>query len=552
MRYLLALCLLAQTVAVHARDQPNILLLMAEDMSSRVGAFGDAVAVTPNLDSLAEQGVRFDQAFTTAGVCAPSRAAIITGMHQISFGSQHMRTMSRPEGAYKSVPPAEVKAFPELLRRAGYFTYTDHKLDYQFSSPFIGSGPFTIWDDESMAADWTDRANGQPFFAYITFGVSHESGIFRPLGNWPNSALHFAMQVVRYWKGHRVVDGPVTPDQVNLEPYYPDTATVRADIARHYNNITQMDSQVGEVLKRLKSDGLLEKTIVIWTTDHGDGLPRAKRDIYDSGIKVPLIIRWPEQYRPEGMVPGSLDHQLISLIDLAPTILSLAGTNIPGYIQGRSISTAAEDSREYIYASRDRMDGTYDRRRAVRDHRFKYIRNWYPDLPTGHHLNYRSNQDMLIEMTAMFENNQLSPEQQLWFLPTGPEQLFDLDNDPHELNNVSTDPAYANDLARMRLALDDWQSRVADWSEEHENKMVERFMPEGEQLVTAAPTISFVEGRVVITSQTKGASLGYRIDGGFWQLYSEPVELGVDSSIEAKAVRYGWEESGVVELELLR
>ena len=202
MRLLIASVSLMLTLpALSAQPRPNILLLMAEDMSSRVGAFGDAVAVTPNIDALAAQGVRYTHTFTTAGVCAPSRAAHILGRHQISTGGQHMRTGSRPAGKYYAVPPPAVKAYPELLRAAGYYTYTDQKLDYQFAGVFPGSGPFTIWSDEGQAApDWRGRAPGQPFFGFRNFMVTHESGVFSPLGSMPNSVTHFIMQVMRWWR----------------------------------------------------------------------------------------------------------------------------------------------------------------------------------------------------------------------------------------------------------------------------------------------------------------------------------------------------------------
>ncbi len=533
--------------AVAASGQPNILVLMAEDMSDRVGAFGDAVAVTPHLDQLAKEGVRYPNTFTTAGVCAPSRAAHITGMHQISWGGQHMRTSTRPAGAYKAVPPAELKAYPELLRAAGYYTYTNHKLDYQFSGPIYGSGPFTIWSDEGGDTHWRNRQPGQSFYGLVNFDVTHESGVFLPLGHWPNSAMHFAMQVIRSWgRNLPEVSSEVDPASIIVPPYYPDTPTVRSDMARHYNNIAAMDRQVAELLAQLEADGLAENTIVIWTTDHGDGLPRAKRELYDAGIKVPMIIRWPEAYRPDGVVPGSLDERLISFVDLAPTVLALAGVPAPAYLQGRDFSNPDLEAREYIFASRDRIDAIEDRQRAVRDHRYKYIRSWYPQQEGGHPLSYRDNMEMMRELWVLKDAGQLNEVQLLWFMPPGKERLFDTWSDPYELNDLSADPAMASVLARLRGALGSWQQRVEDWSDEPEVVMVERFNPGGEQPQTPAPIISVREGRVWMENREAHASIGYRIDGGDWQVYTRPVVLKPGQGIEAKAVRYGWEESEVV------
>jgi N-sulfoglucosamine sulfohydrolase len=539
------LVLIACPAGAVIREQPNILLLMAEDMSPRVGAFGDPVAVTPNIDALAEQGVRYTNTFTTAGVCAPSRAAHILGMHQVSTGTQHMRSSA---GGYYSVPAAEVKAYPELLRAAGYYTFTDRKLDYQFSGTRAGSGPFTIWDAEGTR-DWQGRNNRQPFFGLINFQVTHESGVFTPLGNMPHSRIHLMMQLGRWWMLDEVESGVVKPESVTLEPYYPDTPTVRADIARHYDNIAHMDREVGQILRRLDEEGLADSTIVIWTTDHGDGLPRAKRELYDSGIKVPMVIRWPQAYRPEGVAPGQIDHRLISFVDLAPTLLKLAGVTPPNYLQGHNFAAPNAPARQYIYASRDRIDEVPDRQRAVRDARFKYIRSWHPDLPGGHPLQFRENIDMVREMQTLHEAGRLDAAQSLWFAAPGEERLFDLQNDPFELVDLSANPTFAQELVRMRQALDDWLERVTDLSAMPESEMIEVFYPDGVRPQTLPPAVSLSDNRLVAEPSTTGSSIGYRVNGGHWYLYSEPVEINEAESIEVKAVRYGWKASEVVELK---
>jgi arylsulfatase A-like enzyme len=530
------------------RGQPNILLLMAEDMSPRVGTFGDPVAVTPNIDALAEQGVRYTNVFTTAGVCAPSRSAHILGMHQISTGTQHMRSSTRRDGGYFSVPPPEVKAYPELLRAAGYYTFTDEKLDYQFSGVRAGSGPFTIWDAEGTA-DWRGRESGQPFFGLINFQVTHESGVFTPLGNMPHSRIHLMMQLGRWWMLDSIEGGVVRPESVILEPYYPDTPVVRADIARHYDNIAHMDREVGQILQRLEEEGLADSTIVIWTSDHGDGLPRAKRELYDSGIKVPMVIRWPAAYRPEGVAPGQVDSRLVSFVDLAPTILKLAGVALPDYLQGRDFAAPNAPPRQYIYASRDRIDEVPDRQRAVRGTRFKYIRSWNPDLPGAHSLQFRDNIDMVREMRSLHAAGQLDAAQSLWFSAPGEERLFDLQADPFELADLSANPDFAEELLRMRQALDNWLERVNDLSDMPESDMIEMFYPDGSRPSTLPPEVSFNGNRLVAEPATAGSSIGYRVDGGHWHLYSEPVEIGDADTVEVRAVRYGWEASEVVELK---
>ena len=535
-----------QVILNKEQDRPNILLLVAEDMSARVGAFGDVVAHTPNIDRLASLGVRYPNTFTTAGVCSPSRAALITGVHQISMGGQHMRTGSRPEGAYKCVPPSSVKAFPELLRQEGFFTFNTAKLDYQFSGALPGSGPFTIWDAENDTDLWRSREAGQPFFGMMNFMETHESGIFTPLGNKPNSIIHLFLQVMRK-VGMRQNEISVAPEKVVLPPYYPNTPSVREDMARHYENIATMDAIVGDILDKLEKDGEADNTIIIWTTDHGDGLPRAKRELYDSGLKVPMVIYYPEALRPLDFVPGTVDSQLVSFVDLAPTILNLANTATPDYFIGQNILNRDSIHRSYIYASRDRIDEIMDRQRAVRNDQFKYIKSWYPEQEGGHHMAFRDNLEMMKDLWDLKAKDQLTREQLNWFQSPGAERLYDLKNDPFELKDISKDSSYASELKVMRQALENWLDVTEDWSDIPENEMVNNFQPNGITEITPIPEIKIINDMVTMSSNVEGASVGFRIDEGRWELYTDPFSVIYGSSIKAKAVRYGWEESDEVE-----
>ena len=515
---------------------PNILLLVAEDLSPRIGAYGDSVARTPNIDGLAKRGTLYTQAFTTAGVCAPSRASLITGLHQIAFGAQHMRSSTGPLGEYFAQPPAEVRAFPELLRAAGYFTFTDGKLDYQFSGIAAGSGPFTIWDREGAADDaYRERASGQPFFGLINFAETHESGVMRPDGE-PHSPAHGFTQRARKARG--LVAAAVTdPADVDLPPYYPDLPAVRRDIARHYDNIHAMDQRVGRILADLEEDGLLENTIIVWTTDHGDGLPRAKRELYDSGIHVPLIVV------RSGQTPTT-DQRLVSFVDLAPTILRWAGLTPPAYLHGQAFD--AGPAREYIYAARDRIDEVTDRQRAVRDNRYKYVRSWHPDVAGGHPLAYRDNLDMVRAWRAARAKGTLPPAQSQWFLPLGRERLYDLEKDPHELHNLADSKTHQAELTRLSQALDAHLERVGDTGEVAETELRARLLVQGKVPTTPAPKIAVVGGQVQATSPI-GASIGFRQpDAPHWQLYVGPLP---SQPLEFRSVRYGWLASPVVRHE---
>jgi N-sulfoglucosamine sulfohydrolase len=457
------------------------------------------------------------------------------------MGGQHMRAYSGPYDYY-AVPPPEVKAFPELLRAAGYYTFVTTKLDYQFAWPLPGMGPFTIWDRERRSGAW-ETPGRTPFFGYMNFASTHESGLFTRW-TWPRSVSHAVAQASHIY-AHWNTEDQVFPEDVEVPPYYPDTLPVRGDIARQYNNVITMDRNVGEVLRRLEEEGLADNTIVIWTTDHGDGLPRAKRELYDSGLHAPMIIRWPEQWRPEGVLAGSIDERMVSFVDFAPTILSLAGAPIPGFIQGQAFAGPAEEApRQYVFAARDRIDEVPDRQRAVRDVRYKYIKN-YDQRAGGFHLDYRDNAPGMRDMWRALEAGELNEVQRQWFEPRPPQYLFDTDADPHEVNNLAADPLYADELERLRGVLAMHKARITDYSDMPEAEMAELFWPGGEQPVTAPVEYQQREGAVILSSATEGASIVYRIDGGEWQLYRAPVQLDTSVELEAMAIRYGWEESDV-------
>lgn len=528
--------------------QPNILLLMAEDLSPRIGSFGDPIARTPAIDRLAEQGVRYPNVFTTAGVCAPSRAALMLGRHQNSTGTQHMRTSDGPLGEYLAVPPPEAKAFPELLRRAGYFTYQHGKLDYQFSGVRSGTGPSSIWDAEDNDRQWADRDGDQPFFGMVNFMVTHESGIFAPLGTWPRGLFHFVMQLAQAnmrtgWTENVIATDPA---KVDLPPYYPDLPELRADLARQYDNIQIMDAQVAAILERLEQDGLADGTIVIWTTDHGDGLPRAKRELFESGIRVPMIIRWPESLRPKDLIPGTLDSRMISFVDLTSTILALAGVvDAPG-AHGHDFLDPRVPEREYVYASRDRIDDALDRQRAVRDERYKYIRSYHPNLASSNLSDFRENQAGMRAWRAAFEAGDLTDIEGRFFQGPGEEQLYDLDQDPFEINNLIASPEHMAIRERLRAAYADFEARIPDLGAIPESELRERYWPGGEQPVTRRPVFAAGDGRISLSAPDEGASIELSIDRSPFRPYVEPFTVSPGTRLSARAIRYGWEESPVV------
>ena len=534
--------------AAQASRRPNILWISNEDMSPRLGAYGDRLARTPTLDRLAKESIRFTHAFTTAPVCAPSRAAIITGMYQNAIGAQHMRTTEdrAPElpGPYLAVPPFYVKAFPEYLRAAGYYTTNRAKTDYQFGVPF------TIWDEIGANAHWRGRRDKtQPFFSVFNIELTHESQIF------PTSPAR---------KGKPLV---TDPKEVPVPPYYPDTPAVREELARVYDNIADMDARVGELLKQLEEDGLAEDTIVFYWSDHGDGMPRSKRSLYDSGLRVPLMIRWPKSLAP-AFKPGTVNDQLVSFIDLAPTVLAAAGVDIPAHLQGRVlVGPKAGAEPGFIFAARDRMDLEYDMMRAARDKQFLYIRNFHPELPYVGFIPYRNQSDIMQELLRLQAEGKLTGPPSLWMKTSRPaEELYDTVADPHQINNLAGAPAHRATLERLRQAVAGWMTRIADQGLINEPEMIQRMWPGGAQPETAAPYILprrttdvkrdaslTVKGptEVIIYVPTQGASIGYTTDEGptpTWRLYTGPIAVKAPMTIRAKAIRYGYKESAETRL----
>ncbi|MDF1823418.1 MAG: sulfatase-like hydrolase/transferase [Verrucomicrobiales bacterium] len=419
-----------------ADERPNILWLSAEDISAHFGCYGDPYAITPNLDALAEKGTRFTNVYTTAGVCAPCRSGIITGMYQNSVGTHHMRC--------NATLPDWLKPFPMYLREAGYYCTNNSKTDYQFSKPSSKE----IWDASSSKAHWKDRPDGAPFFAVYNFTGCHESGI----------ADKKKYQSVTGGLSGTERQDPEAFD--NLPPYYPDTPTVREDWKRNYELITAMDAWAGRLIEEVKAAGEWENTIVMFWSDHGIGLPRAKRWLYDSGTHVPMILRLPEKWK--GRSPEAVDDRLVNSVDFGPTVLDLAGVEAPDFQHGVSFLSEGPE-RNYVYGARDRMDERYDIIRAVRDKRFRYVRNFEPLKPYYQYMNTPEKGATMNEIRLAEAEGDLSGALALFSAGSKPvEELYDLEEDPHEVNNLAGDPAYREKLAEMKKALFEWQLEIGD------------------------------------------------------------------------------------------
>ena len=538
-------------------NQPNILWLIAEDMSPYLSTFGDSTINTPNIDRLAAQGVRYTNVYSPSGVCAPSRAAIATGMYPSSIGANHMRTGSHTQitglPPYEAVPPAQVKMFNELLRVNGYYCTNNAKEDYQFTAP-----P-TAWDANGLFAHWRNRDSEQHFFSVFSFMTTHESGLFEPYGILKNELrLHKAGDTTFQLAGHPYAktSAEETPIHIpkntkfHVPPYLPDNDVVQQDLWKMYNNIAEMDKQIGAILDQLEADGLLEETIIFFFSDHGGPLPRQKRLIYDAGLRVPMIVRFPNKANA-----GKTDDQLISFIDFAPTVLELAGVDLPNYLQGQSFLNKKNARRKYIHAAADRFDGHTDVIRAVRDNRFKYIRNYRPEQGYYLPIKFRERIPTMQELLRLRDLGGLNEAQAQWFKDEkAPEELYDCINDPHELNNLADQNEYKEKLIELRKEMDRWLVEIGDEPNKNERELIsELWQNAPAKPQTATPKITKKDGKVVITCSTKGASIGYKITGEnnkAWNIYNSPLEVKDGIGLKVQASRIGYMPSDTVSILL--
>ena len=540
--------------------RPNILWLVAEDIGQLLPMFGDSTIATPNLSRLAARAVRYPNTFVTAPVCAVSRAAIATGLHAASFGAQHMRNQWQSEDmetiglpAYLAVPDPEVRMLSQRMQEHGYFATNAAKEDYQFQAPKAA------WDEQDLRGHWRHRAPGQPFFSVFNFEITHESQTwttalrnlrYRP--GFEDDTSSIAAWGAHHPDGFMPLQVPADLD-VPVPPYLANTEATRRDVRRVYSNIAVLDEQIGVVLDQLEADGLIDSTIVVFYSDHGGPLPRQKRLLYDSGMRIPLIVAYPGGYRA-----GEVDSTVFSMIDLPPSTLALVGAEVPDYMQGTvQLGPDAAAPRQYAFATADRFDDQYDYIRAVTDGRFKYLRNYYPDRGYYLPVPYREQMAAMQELLRLRDNEGLSADQAQWFRASKPrEELFDTKHDPHELVNLAGDPAYAEEQAELSTALDAWRARIGDLGDYEEGELIEYLWAGGDTVALTEPVRieRLSDGRLRLASPTEGATISYRflpLDEGAkaWRLYTGAFAVPEGQRLEAVAQRIGYRESVAVVLE---
>lgn len=422
----------AGLAVAEAPKRPNIVWIVGEDMGPELGCYGDGLATTPNFDRLAKEGARYTKAFTHAPVCAPSRHGLITGQYPIKTGAMHMRS--------KLVTPPVT--FTKLLRDAGYFVAWPGKTDFNFNQPQDFADSKKNWWAE-------DKVPGQPFFGYANFTDSHESQV-------RNDGDKYAQNTQRLTPEQRC-----DPAKLKLPPFWPDSPEVRRELANYYDLVTAVDYKAGDVLQWLDKHGLAENTIVVFFGDHGRGMPRYKRWCYDTGTHVPLIVRWPGK-----IGAGSVRDGLVEFVDLPATMLALAGVKVPESFDGVPFLDAEGNeagARKYVHSHRDYMDEAYDRIRSVRDGRWRYVKNFEPEIPYSLKNDYMERGKTMQVWRQWDAEGKLDAVQSIHFRKTKPvEELYDSEADPFEVRNVINDPANKDKLTELRAEMDKWLAATGD------------------------------------------------------------------------------------------
>jgi arylsulfatase A-like enzyme len=407
-------------IIINAADRPNFLWLSAEDINTDLGCYGHPDAITPSLDSFAQQGMTYLNCWSVAPSCAPARTSLITGVYPTSCGAQHMRSDVRGSAA--------IRMFSSLLREAGYYCTVNGKLDYNLH------GYDNVWEHSSGKAHWRNCPADKPFFAVFNFTVSHESRINRA----PSPEVH-------------------DPQKLSLPPIHPDQPAFRRDWATYHDNITEMDRQFAAKLRELEEDGLSDDTIVFFFGDNGGGMPAYKHSGNQRGLHVPLIINVPERWRDRagpGYRAGSKSERLVSFVDFAPTMLSLADVAVPEWMQGSAFLGRYQGApHEYIFGFRDRGGSRVDRVRVVRDARYLYVRNYLPHQSAGRCALYGGTPKSMTVWEKLFKDGNLPPEQSSYWQPRQPEELYDLSVDPHCLKNLVVSGSPHDHVLRFRTVL---------------------------------------------------------------------------------------------------
>lgn len=509
-------------VIAQKEQKPNFLIIVCEDISPYIGCFGDSVAVTPNLDNFSKESIRHNNMFTCIGVSSPSRYSLITGRYATNDGANYMRA-NYFDKEFSIVAPKGVKCYTEQLRKQGYYCTNNSKTDFQFDSPL------STWDEQGNKAHWKNRPKGASFLSIFNLNITHESQI------WKRSNKPLA----------------VSPDKIILPPYYPDNDIVRHDMAVLYSNIKEMDSDFEKLLNELKETEEYKNTIIIFYSDNGGPMPRAKRELKDSGTKVPFMIHF-----PDNRGAGTIDSNLNMFVDIPSTLLSLANIKPASYMQGEAMYGKYKGkTRKYVFGATDRFDEQVEKRASIRDNQYLYIRNYMPHQSIYRPVKFRLDMPMMRNMLELLNKGELNDTQKQWFdNSAAPEELYDCTKDPHQINNLATHKEYKTLLNKMRkLYKSEWIDKYNGyWVNHTEKDFRKKMQPNGVTPQSPDPTVSYKNGKVTVSADHTCYSVSYQInskgmDGkaNHWILYSEPFDANANDKITIITNRIGYKQSKI-------
>lgn len=533
MLFLFALCLLSFSCTNEKKEENspankkhNVVWIVLEDQSPQFfPMYGDSTISLPAIEGLAKESVIYDNAFANVPVCAPARSTIILGMYTINTATHNMRTYNayNPKGeesinvpAYTPVMEAGVREFPKYLRAQGYYCTNNAKEDYNLQHT---DG---TWDESSKKATWRNRSAGQPFFSIFNYVKCHESGIWR------------------FGQDSLFAD----PTKVNVPPYFPDNDIVRHDLAVNYSNLKRVDREIGQMISKLKADGLYEDSYIFFYGDHGGPFPRHKRSLYDTGIRVPLFVKLPNSLTVDNV--QSRTDEIISFVDLAPTMLSIAGIQKPANMHGEAFLGKYKGKiNEYVFASSDRFDAMYDRKRTIRSKKYKYIKNFKPEIPYALPVEYREQMSLMQNLRKLDAEGSLTGAPALWMRDRkDDEEFFNIETDPFELHNLIDDPKYKNEVVKMKSALENWMREMKDQGAHDEQELIKKWAKMKSEIKLLPPSVQIVDNKMVATQNSNYGNIVYQSDSeNNWNPYDKPLPL--EENAKFKTVHIGLEDSAL-------
>ena len=516
-----------------SEKRPNILIIEVDHLGTELGAYGDRAAATPNIDALARQGVTFANAYAASGGEDAETAALLTGVHPSTIDVVQEWT---GEARWSVAPPPEVKAYPELLRAAGYHTFHVGARRDPFGSPA------SLWveDVQKPAPAWPSVNIRQPFLGVVDLSTLQDpTAAPKPRTLWDR---------LQFWRpdpdAERRVRSVADARRIAVPAYLPDTPGVRAALKGEYDRVHHVDDEVGAILKRLDRAGALKSTVVIFTAKTGPARPRAERTVYEAGVHVPLIVRW-----PDGRGRGSVRRDLVSGVDLAPSVLKTAGLQPFAWMQGRDRLVSTSDPAKFAFTVQNRVDGVYERVFAVRDGRWLYVLNLALQTPLA---SLERPGPLATALQAARAAGRLGPAQARLFSDERPEgELYDLKTDPEAQHDLAQASAHSGDVQRLSRALNAFAISAPDTTTASTQDLLDSFQPGGQTPTAMAPSAVVQAGRVTLNSISPGAAILWRAAGaGPWKLYTGPIDARAAAKIETRAVRYGFTPSAVTTVDL--